>query len=49
MAAPCKTCDNKGCGSYHDKCLVYLNWKEEKQKADQKNSDPEYKKRRPWR
>lgn len=48
MESPCKNCENKGCGSYHDKCLPYLRWREI-QKADQKNSDPEYKKRRPWR
>lgn len=22
-AAPCKTCENKGCGSYHDECEAY--------------------------
>lgn len=23
MVAPCKDCDKKGCGSYHDKCETY--------------------------
>lgn len=49
MAAPCKTCERKGCGAYHDKCLAYFKWKEEKAKADQKEFDPDRKKRRLWR
>jgi len=24
---PCKTCDRKGCGSYHDECSLYQDWK----------------------
>ena len=27
--APCKNCDRKGCGSYHDICGVYQDWKRE--------------------
>lgn len=27
--SPCKSCDRKGCGSYHDECKEYLEWKEE--------------------
>lgn len=26
---PCKTCDRKGCGSYHDICEKYKEWKRE--------------------
>lgn len=25
--APCKDCPKKGCGSYHDKCSDYLEYK----------------------
>lgn len=27
--APCKNCDRRGCGSYHDICEVYQEWKRE--------------------
>ena len=26
---PCKSCPNKGCGSYHDVCEKYLPWQAE--------------------
>lgn len=40
MICPCKTCDRKGCGSYHDSCEPYKEWaaankeKNEKRKAE---------------
>lgn len=30
---PCKDCDNKGCGAYHDKCVPYKKFKEELEKS----------------
>ena len=27
MKCPCKGCPNAGCGSYHDKCETYQEWK----------------------
>ena len=27
--APCKDCERKGCGPYHDKCEVYQAWKKD--------------------
>lgn len=27
---PCKDCDNKGCGSYHEKCERYLQYRKKK-------------------
>ena len=27
--SPCKDCENKGCGSYHDKCEKYAGYKEQ--------------------
>lgn len=26
MICPCKECEKKGCGSYHDECVSYLEW-----------------------
>ena len=28
---PCKKCDRKGCGSYHDVCKEYKGWSSEKE------------------
>lgn len=33
IKGPCKTCERKGCGSYHDECEAYLKWREEYKKA----------------
>lgn len=30
--APCKDCEKKGCGAYHDKCPEYLAFKEQHKK-----------------
>ncbi len=27
MESPCKDCDRKGCGSYHDECKEYQEYK----------------------
>lgn len=32
LTAPCIDCDKKGCGSYHDKCPEYQQFKQEKEK-----------------
>ena len=29
---PCKDCDKKGCGTYHDKCEKYLKYRKLKEK-----------------
>lgn len=29
MICPCKHCEDAGCGSYHDKCQRYKEWREE--------------------
>ena len=31
---PCRVCPDKGCGSYHDVCPQYLNWRK---KVDARN------------
>ena len=35
MTDPCKFCPKKGCGSYHDVCQKYQEWKAEREKARQ--------------
>lgn len=35
-SAPCKDCERKGCGSYHDQCPEYLAWKKELNEANEK-------------
>lgn len=27
MISPCKTCENRGCGSYHDECEKYKEYR----------------------
>ena len=48
MGAPCMECERKGCGSYHDKCERYREYKEGKYKVFEKkrkeNAIREYKK-----
>lgn len=29
MDCPCKNCNKKGCGTFHDKCEPYLAYREE--------------------
>ena len=26
MRAPCKDCERKGCGAYHDRCPAFMEW-----------------------
>lgn len=33
---PCKDCENKGCGSYHDRCEKYQEYKQKIEKAREK-------------
>lgn len=33
MNNPCKNCEKRGCGAYHDKCKPYQKYKEEVRKA----------------
>lgn len=28
-SAPCKKCERRGCGSYHDECAEFLAWTKE--------------------
>lgn len=30
MNAPCRDCENKGCGSYHDHCPAFKKFREER-------------------
>ena len=41
IVCPCKDCENKGCGPYHDKCEAYQKWVQEnkEQKQKQKRDD----------
>lgn len=32
---PCKECENKGCGNYHDTCPEYVSWKRDKAVFDE--------------
>jgi len=32
MHAPCRDCPKKGCGSYHDKCPEYIEYRKERDK-----------------
>lgn len=34
-SCPCKECENKGCGSFHDKCPEYVSWKNDKAVFDE--------------
>lgn len=49
MDVPCKDCERKGCGSYHDICPMYQEFKKEKNedykerlKKSQKRQDLNY-------
>lgn len=33
VVAPCKDCERKGCGSYHDKCEKFIKFKNAKAKT----------------
>lgn len=32
VVCPCIKCENKGCGSYHDKCELYLEYKKDRER-----------------
>ena len=39
MICPCKDCEMKGCGAFHDKCekyLKYIQWKKSVNEKDRK-------------
>ena len=53
MICPCKDCERKGCGSYHDQCEDYQNFVRENQRlkdARRVKSDVDYlgKPKRRW-
>ena len=33
MECPCKTCEGKGCGAYHEECGPYQAWKRNREEA----------------
>lgn len=33
--APCLTCDRKGCGSYHDQCEAYQNFRKQQMEKNE--------------
>ena len=35
MDCPCKGCEKAGCGSYHDQCEPYQEWKKNRDKTNQ--------------
>lgn len=39
---PCKDCERKGCGSYHDECPEYLKWKEDTRRVKPESGCREY-------
>lgn len=32
--APCKDCSHKGCGTYHERCEPYIEWKRTQEKIN---------------
>ena len=36
MVNPCKNCENKGCGTFHDECEPYQNYLQEKEIINKK-------------
>ena len=41
MICPCKDCENKGCGTYHDQCekyQQYVEWRQNLNEAKRKES-----------
>ena len=41
MNCPCKDCDKKGCGSYHDQCEPYQQWMQYREAKKQEQRDKE--------
>ena len=43
MECPCKYCEHRGCGSHHDQCDVYQQYRQEiENSADRKNKNKAY-------
>ena len=36
MESPCKNCDRKGCGAFHDECTAFQEFKKFKEKEKRK-------------
>lgn len=36
---PCKDCPNSGCGTYHDECELYLEFKRKESERKSKNKE----------
>lgn len=41
MEAPCKFCNKRGCGSYHDKCEPYLEFRKERESISRIHEEKE--------
>lgn len=39
MKCPCINCENKGCGSYHDKCEPFQEYKKEIARTNQNKKE----------
>lgn len=39
MKCPCKSCEKVGCGSYHDKCHAYSEWRAFRDEVNRKKAD----------
>ena len=39
MICPCKGCEKAGCGSYHDVCPAYSEWRAWKDNVNKKKSE----------
>lgn len=44
MVCPCKDCERKGCGKYHDQCKPYLDFVKWRQKENEKERKEKQKK-----
>lgn len=45
MICPCKNCEKKGCGPYHDECKAYQEWSQESRRVKERSrlaSDEDY-------
>ena len=39
MKCPCKECDQKGCGNYHDSCEPYQEWQKVRSRINRKRQE----------
>lgn len=44
LYSPCKECKNKGCGSFHDRCKKYQDYKKELDKREKEKKKWKYSK-----